>query len=210
MSSMSLTSNCRQTPTMPPDSTWNTRDGFAAVERSKVAWSSSGIVSMSKSGVCWRISTTASVMTVSVFSPRKSIFSMPSRSAAPSRTGVTIEPSLARVSGMYSERSRSLMTTPAACTPVPRVSPSSFDAYSHSCAVAGSSSTAFFSSGFLSIAPGDVLDLAGLLVLLVDARERDAEFVRDHLRDAVGVAVAPAQHAAPRRARRTSRPACRR
>ena len=145
---------------------------------------------------CWRISATASVMTVSVFSPRKSIFSMPRSVSGPIAYWVTIEPSLARVSGMYSDRSRSLMTTPAACTPTPRVRPSSVVAYSHSCAVAGSFSTAFFSSGFLSIAPAMCSICAGFLVLLVEPGERDAEFVRDHLGDAIRVAVAPAEHAA--------------
>ena len=44
--------------------------------------------------------------------------------------------------------------------------------------------------------PVDVFQIAGFFVLLFIAGQRDAEFVRDHLCDPVGVSVRPTQHAA--------------
>ena len=124
---------------------------------------------------------TVSSMTVSVFSPRKSIFSRPRSFSGPIAYCVTTSlPFESRQSGTYSERSRSPMTTPAAWTPALRVRPSSKSAYSQSWRVAGSVSIAFFRSGVFSAA----------------AAERDVQLVRDHLRDPVAVAVAQAHHAA--------------
>ena len=188
------------------------RDRLAAVSRSKVAWSSSGIVSMSKSGVCSWISVDGVGDDRERFQPEEiHLQHARDRSSGPIAYWLTIEPSLARVSGMYSERSRSLMTTPAACTPTPRVSPSSFVAYSHSCCGRGLRLRPPFSArdscrsrpAMCSIAPVS-------LFFLSTPVERDAELVRDHLRHAIRVAVAPAQHARHVAHHATSRPACQR
>ena len=52
----------------------------------------------------------------------------------------------------------------------------------------------FFQLGILVDCARHVLLLAGVLVFFVLAGEFDVEFGRDHLRDTVGVAIAPAHH----------------
>ena len=68
---------------------------------------------------------TAFCITVSVLSPRKSIFKRPSSSKAVIVYCVTTAPSLPLESGTYSSTARWLMTTPAACIDVWRGRPSS-------------------------------------------------------------------------------------
>ena len=53
----------------------------------------------------------------------------------------------------------------------------------------------FFQLGIFVDRSRRVLDRAGLFVLLVETGERDPQLVRDHLRDAIRVAIRPAQHA---------------
>ena len=106
-----------------------------------------------KPGTFLRINVTVSSITVSVFNPRKSILSSPRSFNGFIEYWLTMSlPLTSRQSGTYSERSRSLITTPAACTPALRESPSRAVAYSINCFVGGSVATALFNSGFLSTA----------------------------------------------------------
>jgi hypothetical protein len=85
-------------------------------------------LSISKSGLCLRMCSTASWMTVRFFRPRKSILSRPTSVMAPMSYWVTTSPSLPRVSGTCSSSGRSPMTTPAAWMPTLRLMPSSLSA----------------------------------------------------------------------------------
>ncbi len=76
------------------------------------------------------ISFTASLITVSVFKPRKSNLTSPASSTSSFANCVTSSPFCPRQRGTYSQSGFSPMTTPAACMPVERVSPSSARAYS--------------------------------------------------------------------------------
>src|SRR5207248_1852846 len=101
----------------------------------------------------FRINVTVSSITVSVFNPRKSIFNSPRSFNGFIEYWLTMSlPLTSRQSGTYSERSRSLITTPAACTPALRESPSNAVAYSINCFVCVSVATARFNSGFRSAA----------------------------------------------------------
>ena len=76
------------------------------------------------------ISLTALLITVSVVSPRKSNLTSPASSTSSFANCVTSSPFWPRQSGTYSQSGFSPMTTPAACMPVERVSPSRARAYS--------------------------------------------------------------------------------
>ena len=76
------------------------------------------------------ISFTASLITVSVVSPRKSNLTRPASSTSSFANWVTSSPFCPRQSGTYSHSGFSPITTPAACMPVERVKPSRARAYS--------------------------------------------------------------------------------
>src|ERR1043166_9232824 len=129
------------------------------------------------SGSRWRIRFTVSSITVSVLSPRKSIFSSPrSFSGSIGYWVSTSLPFTSRQSGMYSVRSRSAMTTPAACIPALWERASRIFPYSTSCFVC------------------DLTFELGIFFRCVF--ERNIEFVRDHPRNAVGITIRQTHHAA--------------
>jgi hypothetical protein len=78
ISSMEETWSWRQRFCIPPDSSWKTPVVRPVLRRAKVFASSIGTFSMSNAGsAVRRMLSTASAITVSVFRPRKSIFSRP-------------------------------------------------------------------------------------------------------------------------------------
>ena len=81
MSSMLCGRRPVHTPVMPALSSWNTPEVFPSESMRKVSASSSGTLSMWKSGVWRRTMSSASLRTVRLRSPRKSIFSRPSSSS---------------------------------------------------------------------------------------------------------------------------------
>ncbi len=89
-------------------------------------------------------------MTVSVRNPRKSILRSPSSSSVVIVNCVTSDPSDASDSGTYSSIASLPITTPAACIDACRGRPSRRMEASTSSFTCGSSSYAFFSSGFTS------------------------------------------------------------
>ena len=93
------------------------------------------------------ISFRQSSMTVSVVRPRKSIFSRPIFSMAFMSYAVTISSFFARVMGTSSVSGCGAITTPAACTPAPRTSPSRRMAASISSLISGVESYAWPSCG---------------------------------------------------------------
>ena len=113
---------------------------------------------ISNFGWVFRIRFAVSSITVSVFNPKKSIFRSPRSFSGFIEYWLTMSfPLTSRHSGTYSARSRSLITTPAACTPALRDSPSNAIACCISCFVCSSVATALFNSGFLSAAELNVI-----------------------------------------------------
>ena len=110
---------------MPPDSSWKTPTVLASLSRAKVLASSKPTFSILNLGSlrCFRTSFWASSTTVSVFSPKKSIFSRPNFSTGSLAYWVVRSPSCI-VTGMMSVSGRSAMIIPHACLPLLRTMPS--------------------------------------------------------------------------------------
>ena len=110
---------------IPALSSWNTPSEWPEPKDPKTFLSSKSMLSIAISfPVSFLISFTAFWITVSVRSPRKSIFKSPSSSSVVMVNWVVMEPSWARDKGTYSSTSFWLITTPAACIEVCRGSPS--------------------------------------------------------------------------------------
>ncbi len=142
---------------MPPDSSWKTPVVLPVLRSAKVLGSSIGTFSMSKSGfTVRRMLSTASAITVSVFSPRKSIFRSPSFPTAFMSYCTVTSPSWS-VSGTNSSSGRSVMMIPAACLPVFLTMPSRTFAWSTILAATGFLATSSLSSADLAIACSSVM-----------------------------------------------------
>src|SRR6184192_2681994 len=131
------------------------------------------------------INLTALLITVSVVSPRKSNLTSPASSTSSFANCVTSSPFWPRQRGTYSQSGFSPMTTPAACMPVERVSPSSARAYSMMVLKIGFCSWIWVSLGSTSSARWMVavpLDQVGDVARqLVHLGERHAHHPRDVL-----------------------------
>ena len=181
MSSSFCTSICFETLVMPPDSIWKRPIVSPRLKRAKVAASSSGISLSEKSGARWRISVSVSSITVSVFSPRKSIFSRPRSFSGPIAYWLTISlPFESRQSGTYSDK----------------IAIADHDTGGVD---AGVARKAFEQVGVFPELARRRFGLDRLLQVrrfLRRGGEGDVQLVRDHLRDPVAVAVAQAHDAA--------------
>ena len=126
-------------PVIPAPSIWNTPSVSPRLIISYTLASSSGISSGFISTPASRIMSSVSRITVSVRSPRKSIFSRPSRSIVPIGYWVVITSSF-RCSGTYSITGFPVISTPAAWVEAWRGMPSRVIAVSISSFTFGSSS----------------------------------------------------------------------
>ena len=118
---------------MPPLSNWKIPSVLQAESMSYVFLSSSGILLMSKSGLCRaRIIFSALSITVSVRRPKKSIFKSPRLEHGSPSNWVVMASRAPRASGTYSETASFVISTPAAWIPVWRFKPSILRAISNS------------------------------------------------------------------------------
>jgi hypothetical protein len=146
----------------------------------KVLASSIGTFSMSNAGPhARRTFSTASAMTVSVFSPRKSIFSRPSFPTAFMSNCTVTSPSW-RVSGTNSSSGLSVMRIPAACLPVLRTMPSRTRACSKIRPATGFFETSSRSSADLARACSRVMLISSGIIL---ARRSASAYARLWTRD---------------------------
>ena len=179
MSSMSRMSNCLQTPTMPPDSNWKTRDGLAAIEQIE------GLLVIERDRCDVEIGRVLVDQLHGVvddgerLQPEEIHLQHPEiRQRLPWRTATTMPPSLrARERDVF--RKIAIADDDARRVDAGAArEPFELRGVSQSCFVAGSFSTRFFQLGILVDRAGDVLGRARLLILLVLAVERDVEIAR--------------------------------
>ncbi|OQB92819.1 MAG: hypothetical protein BWX86_01762 [Verrucomicrobia bacterium ADurb.Bin122] len=164
---------------MPSDSSWNTATVLPELSNLYVAGSSMEIFSMSKSGFAVRRTFfTASSMTVSVFRPRKSIFSRPSLPTEPMSNCTVTSPSC-EVSGTKSSSGWSVMMMPAACLPVLRTRPSMMRPHSKIFLAMGLRSHSARSSADFSMALASVMSSSsGIIFAMRSASANGRSWMR--------------------------------